>query len=203
MKPKTIIICVLIILTFTNVVLAVNTHTNTNSNKVNINENLEFTINFEEKAITADFSILFDSDKWEYIKEDTDKIETNYIKETSEIICCYYDQDKKGIDNISLKFKAKQETNKTKFKVTNITIHTITEEKQIADLESPNIRIVKKEENNNIIANNSKDETVIKNNISNNFNIEHIENNTENNKKDKIKDDTKVSTRLPKAGIRI
>lgn len=48
-----------------------------------------------------------------YVNSLTENLKTNYIKDKSEIICCYYDLNNIGTDKISLKFKAIKETNKT------------------------------------------------------------------------------------------
>ena len=144
-------------------------------NKIQIGNELEFTIDFGTKIQTADFSVQFDNEKLEYNSVSTEDLKTNYIAEQDKILCCYYDLTKIGTDKIILKFKAKAETNKTNIKITNITVHTKTEEKTIPDITSENIKIIKpfSDLTNNIIENNIISNNQIKNNTT--------ENNTTNN----------------------
>lgn len=198
MNKKIIIFFILIVLIFANIVLAVTIYPNINSNKIVVGENLEFTINFEEPIITADFSISFDSDKWEYIEATTEKLKTNYIEEKSEINCCYYDLNKVETNNITFKFKAKKETNKTKIKVTNITIHTKAEEKQMENFETENIRITN---DNQLVENTIETNNELTNNTTVNSNT--IEYNTIiNNEKNLVTDKTQADMTLPKTGYR-
>lgn len=188
-KRKIIVILILAILTFANIVSAVAVHSNTNTNTVENGKELEFTIRFNEKVITADFSVHFDSDNLTYIGASTEDLKTNYIKEKSEMICCYYDVNKIGTDTISLKFKANKETNKTNIRVTNITVHTNSTEMQINDITSENIKIIKTntETNNNIVQN-----------IVNNSNIQQQ---LDDSTKNENKDTTTAIRALPKTGL--
>lgn len=165
-KRKIIIIFILATLIFVNIVSAVTIHSSLNTNKVEIGDQLEFTINFNENIQTSDFSVYYDSKKLTYIGASTEALKTNYIEESNELICCYYDLNKIGTDKITLKFKATKETNKTNIKVENITAHTNTEEKQFENIVSENIKIENKKtmpENiqNNTTANSETDNTKI------------------------------------------
>ena len=155
-REKIILVFILLILIFANIASAVKIYDNTNLNKIQIGNELEFTIDFGTKIQTED-------------------LKTNYIAEQDKILCCYYDLTKIGTDKIILKFKAKAETNKTNIKITNITVHTKTEEKTIPDITSENIKIIKpfSDLTNNIIENNIISNNQIKNNTT--------ENNTTNN----------------------
>lgn len=188
-KRKIIVILILAILTFANIVSAVAVHSNTNTNTVENGKELEFTIRFNEKVITADFSVHFDSDNLTYIGTSIEDLKTNYIKEKSEMICCYYDVNKIGTDTISFKFKANKETNKTNIRVTNITVHTNSTEMQINDIISENIKIIKTntETNNNIVQN-----------IVNNSNIQQQ---LDDLTKNENKDTTTAIRALPKTGL--
>lgn len=207
-KIKNIVIFVLTILIIANIASVLATYSNTNSNEVNIGDEIDFTIDFEEKVITADFQVSFDSSKLTYIGSSTDNLKTNYVQEQSKIFSCYYDINKIGTEKIILKFKANQETNKTNIKISNIIAHTAIEEKQIPDIISENIKI--KKANQEISKNTTMNEGV-NNAISNN-----IENNNENsntdsnvlantinttNKSNEITDNTKSIKPLPKTGI--
>ena len=174
-REKIILVLILSILMFANIASAVKIYDNTNSNKIEIGNELEFTIDFGTEIQTADFSIQFDNEKLEYSRTSTEDLKTNYIAEQNKILCCYYDLSKIGTDKIILKFKAKAETNKTNIKITNITVHTKTEEKTIPDITSENIKIIKpfSDLTNNIIENNIISNNQIKNNTT--------ENNTTNN----------------------
>ena len=174
-REKIILVFILLILIFANIASAVKIYDNTNSNKIEIGNELEFTIDFGTEIQTADFSIQFDNKKLEYSRTSAEDLKTNYIAEQNKILCCYYDLSKIGTDKIILKFKAKAETNKTNIKITNITVHTKTEEKTIPDITSENIKIIKPFSDlaNNIIENNIISNNQIKNNTT--------ENNTTNN----------------------
>ena len=174
-REKIILVFILLILIFANIASAVKIYDNTNSNKIEIGNELEFTIDFGTEIQTADFSIQFDNKKLEYSRTSAEDLKTNYIAEQNKILCCYYDLSKIGTDKIILKFKAKAETNKTNIKITNITVHTKTEEKTIPDITSENIKIIKpfSDLTNNIIENNIISNNQIKNNTT--------ENNTTNN----------------------
>ncbi len=174
-REKIILVLILSILMFANIASAVKIYDNTNSNKIEIGKELEFTIDLGTEIQTADFSIQFDNKKLEYSRTSTEDLKTNYIAEQNKILCCYYDLSKIGTDKIILKFKAKAETNKTNIKITNITVHTKTEEKTIPDITSENIKIIKpfSDLTNNIIENNIISNNQIKNNTT--------ENNTTNN----------------------
>lgn len=174
-REKIILVFILLILIFANIASAVKIYDNTNSNKIEIGKELEFTIDFGTEIQTADFSIQFDNKKLEYSSTSAEDLKTNYIAEQNKILCCYYDLSKIGTDKIILKFKAKAETNKTNIKITNITVHTKTEEKTIPDITSENIKIIKpfSDLTNNIIENNIIPNNQIKNNTT--------ENNTTNN----------------------
>lgn len=174
-REKIILVFILLILIFANIASAVKIYDNTNLNKIQIGNELEFTIDFGTKIQTADFSVQFDNEKLEYNSVSTEDLKTNYIAEQDKILCCYYDLTKIGTDKIILKFKAKAETNKTNIKITNITVHTKTEEKTIPDITSENIKIIKpfSDLTNNIIENNIISNNQIKNNTT--------ENNTTNN----------------------
>lgn len=206
-KEKLLIILITIILSIINILLAV-TYSNAETS-ININEYIEFTIDFEEPIITSDFSISYDTEKLTYIGSSTENLKTNYIQENSKMYCSYYDINKIGTNKITLKFKANKETNKTQIKVTNITAHTNTEEKQLQDL-TENIKIIKQVENNSETTN----KTEISNNVTNNV-IDNIINdtidknpnsNTEKGNKieqntTQIKDNTTSSIPIPKTGI--
>ena len=140
-KRKITLIFILTILILTNIASAITIYSNINSNKVEIGDDLEFTIKFDEKIQTADFSVYYDNQKITYIGANTGDLKTNYLKENNELICCYYDLNKIGTDEITLKFKATSKTNKTNINVKNITIHTNSEEKQIDNIISENIKI--------------------------------------------------------------
>lgn len=174
-REKIILVFILLILIFANIASAVKIYDNINLNKIEIGNELEFTIDFGTKIQTADFSVQFDNEKLEYNSVSTEDLKTNYIAEQDKILCCYYDLTKIGTDKIILKFKAKAETNKTNIKITNITVHTKTEEKTIPDITSENIKIIKpfSDLTNNIIENNIISNNQIKNNTT--------ENNTTNN----------------------
>ena len=171
-RRKIILIFILTILILINIVSAI--HSNINSSKVEIEDQIEFTIEFDEKVQTADFSVYYDNQKITYIGANTTELKTNYIQKNAELICCYYDLNKIGTDRITLKFKAKAETNKTNIKIENITVHTNSEEKQIDNIVSENIKIEKKnlnEENNSVSKDNSSFDNII-NDTSSNSNIE-------------------------------
>lgn len=191
-KEKLLIITITIILSIINILLNV-TYSNAETS-VNINDYLDFTINFEESIITSDFSVSYDTEKLTYIGSSTENLKTNYISEDSRLICCYYDLNKVGTNKITLKFKANQETSKTQIKVTNITAHTINNEKQMQDLVG-NFKIIKQtEEGNNIeIKNNITINTTINSGITSNNNIE--KSNTP-----QAKDNTISATPIPKTG---
>lgn len=144
-KQRLLLIIITIILLIINILLTIN-YSNAETN-ININEYIEFTINFDEPIITSDFSISYDTEKLTYICSSTENLKTNYLQENSKLYCNYYDINKVGTNTITLKFKANKETNKTQIKLTNITAHTNTEEKQLQDL-IENVKIVKQTENN-------------------------------------------------------
>lgn len=148
-KITATIIFIISILLLINTVSATQLQTILNSNKVEIDEQIEFTINFNEKIQTADFSVYFDNEKITYIGSSTEDLKTNYRQQNKEIICCYYDLNKIGTDKITLKFKATTETSKTNIKINNITVHTDSEEKQLENITSENIKIVNKNTNTN------------------------------------------------------
>lgn len=195
-RRKIILTFILTILILVNIVSAI--HSNINSSKVEIGDQIEFTIEFDKKVQTADFSVYYDNQKITYIGANTTELKTNYIQKNAELICCYYDLNKIGTDKITLKFKATAETNKTNIKIKNITVHTNSEEKQIDNIVSENIKIEKKnlnEENNSVSKDNSLFDNII-NNTNNNSNIEisKIDNKSS-------EDNTKSIKSLPKAGI--
>ena len=197
-KEKITTIVTLIILTIANIIFATTTYSNASTN-ININDYLEFTINFEEPVLTSDFSISYDTSKLTYIGASTEKLKTNYIEESNELICCYYDTEKTGTDKITLKFKANGQTNKTQIKATNIIAHTTQKEKTIADF-TETIKINNQTENtnntpNNIIENISNNSTIENNNISNTTNITNIKDTNQ------IKDTTQSILPIPKTGI--
>ena len=179
-KQRLILIIITIILSIINILLTIN-YSNAETN-ININEYIEFTINFDEPIITSDFSISYDTEKLTYIGSSTEKLKTNYLQENSKLYCNYYDINKVGTNTITLKFKANKETNKTQIKVTNITAHTNTEEKQLQDL-IENVKIVKQTENNPEKPNEIE-----------------ITNNTINNTT-QIKDNTISTIPIPKTGL--
>lgn len=184
-REKIILVLILSILMFANIVSAVKIYDNTNSNKIEIGDGLEFTLDFGTEIQTADFLIQFDNGKLEYNSASTEDLKTNYISGQDKILCCYYDLTKIGTDKITLKFKAKAETNKTNIKITNITVHTKTEEKTIPDITSENIKIIKPFsdllnnviENNNVI-NNATASNTVNNEISNNTTSNTVNNET-------------------------
>ena len=143
-KRKIVIIFTLTILILANIVSAVTIHNSVSSNEVEVGDQLEFTIDFKENIQTSDFSVYYDTKKLTYIGASTESLKTNYVEENNELICCYYDLNKIGTDKITLKFKATEETDKTNIKVENITMHTNTEEKQIDNIVSENIKIENK-----------------------------------------------------------
>ena len=179
-KQRLLLIIITIILLIINILLTIN-YSNAETN-ININEYIEFTINFDEPIITSDFSISYDTEKLTYIGSSTEKLKTNYLQENSKLYCNYYDINKVGTNTITLKFKANKETNKTQIKVTNITAHTNTEEKQLQDL-IENVKIVKQTENNPEKPNEIE-----------------ITNNTINNTT-QIKDNTISTIPIPKTGL--
>ena len=179
-KQRLLLIIITIILSIINILLTIN-YSNAETN-ININEYIEFTINFDEPIITSDFSISYDTEKLTYIGSSTEKLKTNYLQENSKLYCNYYDINKVGTNTITLKFKANKETNKTQIKVTNITAHTNTEEKQLQDL-IENVKIVKQTENNPEKPNEIE-----------------ITNNTINNTT-QIKDNTISTIPIPKTGL--
>lgn len=179
-KQRLLLIIITIILSIINILLTIN-YSNAETS-ININEYIEFTINFDEPIITSDFSISYDTEKLTYIGSSTEKLKTNYLQENSKLYCNYYDINKVGTNTITLKFKANKETNKTQIKVTNITAHTNTEEKQLQDL-IENVKIVKQTENNPEKPNEIE-----------------ITNNTINNTT-QIKDNTISTIPIPKTGL--
>lgn len=185
-KQRLILIIITIILSIINILLTIN-YSNAETN-ININEYIEFTINIDEPIITSDFSISYDTEKLTYIGSSTENLKTNYLQENSKLYCNYYDINKVGTNTITLKFKANKETNKTQIKVTNIIVHTNTEEKQLQDL-IENVKIVKQTENN---PENSND-VEITNNTTNS--------NTETNNTTQIKDNTISTIPIPKTGL--
>ncbi len=185
-KQRLLLIIITIILLIINILLTIN-YSNAETN-ININEYIEFTINFDEPIITSDFSISYDTEKLTYIGSSTENLKTNYLQENSKLYCNYYDINKVGTNTITLKFKANKETNKTQIKVTNIIVHTNTEEKQLQDL-IENVKIVKQTENN---PENSND-VEITNNTTNS--------NTETNNTTQIKDNTISTIPIPKTGL--
>lgn len=194
-KRKITIVFIFTILILTNIVSAVTTYGNVNFDEVEVGDEIEFTIDFDENVITTDFSVHFDSNKLTYVDSLTQNLKTNYIKDKSEIICCYYDLNKIGTNKILLKFKAIKETGKTNITATNITIHTNWDEKQIDDITSKNIRIVKSSTN--------QEDNIIENNTNNNLQLD-IANNTINNDvtQNNGKDNTISTNTLPKTGIK-
>lgn len=191
-KITIIITFIFTILILTNIVSAETAYGNVDSDEVEVGDEIEFTINFDEKVITTDFSVYFNSDKLTYLNSLMENLKTNYIKDKSEIICCYYDLNNIGTDKISLKFKAIKETNKTNIRATNITIRTNSREKQIDDIVSENIKIIKSSTN--------QDDNIIENNINNDLQLD-ITNNTIDNNIVQI-DDTISTNKLPKTGIK-
>ena len=185
-KQRLLLIIITIILLIINILLTIN-YSNAETN-ININEYIEFTINFDEPIITSDFSISYDTEKLTYIGSSTENLKTNYLQGNSKLYCNYYDINKVGTNTITLKFKANKETNKTQIKVTNIIVHTNTEEKQLQDL-IENVKIVKQTENN---PENSND-VEITNNTTNS--------NTETNNTTQIKDNTISTIPIPKTGL--
>lgn len=185
-KQRLLLIIITIILLIINILLTIN-YSNAETN-ININEYIEFTINIDEPIITSDFSISYDTEKLTYIGSSTENLKTNYLQENSKLYCNYYDINKVGTNTITLKFKANKETNKTQIKVTNIIVHTNTEEKQLQDL-IENVKIVKQTENN---PENSND-VEITNNTTNS--------NTETNNTTQIKDNTISTIPIPKTGL--
>lgn len=179
-KQRLLLIIITIILLIINILLTIN-YSNAETS-ININEYIEFTINFDEPIITSDFSISYDTEKLTYIGSSTEKLKTNYLQENSKLYCNYYDINKVGTNTITLKFKANKETNITQIKVTNITAHTNTEEKQLQDL-IENVKIVKQTENNPEKPNEIE-----------------ITNNTINNTT-QIKDNTISTIPIPKTGL--
>ena len=189
-KQRLLLIIITIILSIINILLTIN-YSNAETS-ININEYIEFTINFDEPIITSDFSISYDTEKLTYIGSSTEKLKTNYLQENSKLYCNYYDINKVGTNTITLKFKANKETNKTQIKVTNITAHTNTEERQLQDL-IENVKIVKQTENNPEKPN----EIEITNNTINNT----TNSNTETNNTTHIKDNTISTIPIPKTGL--
>lgn len=189
-KQRLLLIIITIILSIINILLTIN-YSNAETS-ININEYIEFTINFDEPIITSDFSISYDTEKLTYIGSSTENLKTNYLQENSKLYCNYYDINKVGTNAITLKFKANKETNKTQIKVTNITAHTNTEEKQLQDL-IENVKIVKQTENNPEKPN----EIEITNNTINNT----TNSNTETNNTTQIKDNTISTIPIPKTGL--
>lgn len=179
-KQRLLLIIITIILSIINILLTIN-YSNAETS-ININEYIEFTINFYKPIITSDFSISYDTEKLTYIGSSTENLKTNYLQENSKLYCNYYDINKVGTNTITLKFKANKETNKTQIKVTNITAHTNTEEKQLQDL-IENVKIVKQTENNPEKPNEIE-----------------ITNNTINNTT-QIKDNTISTIPIPKTGL--
>lgn len=179
-KQRLLLIIITIILSIINILLTIN-YSNAETS-ININEYIEFTINFDKPIITSDFSISYDTEKLTYIGSSTENLKTNYLQENSKLYCNYYDINKVGTNTITLKFKANKETNKTQIKVTNITAHTNTEEKQLQDL-IENVKIVKQTENNPEKPNEIE-----------------ITNNTINNTT-QIKDNTISTIPIPKTGL--
>lgn len=189
-KQRLLLIIITIILSIINILLTIN-YSNAETS-ININEYIEFTINFDEPIITSDFSISYDTEKLTYIGSSTENLKTNYLQKNSKLYCNYYDINKVGTNTITLKFKANKETNKTQIKVTNITAHTNTEEKQLQDL-IENVKIVKQTENNPEKPN----EIEITNNTINNT----TNSNTETNNTTQIKDNTISTISIPKTGL--
>ena len=189
-KQRLLLIIITIILSIINILLTIN-YSNAETS-ININEYIEFTINFDKPIITSDFSISYDTEKLTYIGSSTENLKTNYLQENSKLYCNYYDINKVGTNTITLKFKANKETNKTQIKVTNITAHTNTEEKQLQDL-IENVKIVKQTENNPEKPN----EIEITNNTINNT----TNSNTETNNTTHIKDNTISTIPIPKTGL--
>ena len=189
-KQRLLLIIITIILSIINILLTIN-YSNAETS-ININEYIEFTINFDEPIITSDFSISYDTEKLTYIVSSTENLKTNYLQENSKLYCNYYDINKVGTNTITLKFKANKETNKTQIKVTNITAHTNTEERQLQDL-IENVKIVKQTENNPEKPN----EIEITNNTINNT----TNSNTETNNTTHIKDNTISTIPIPKTGL--
>jgi len=185
-KQRLLLIIITIILLIINILLTIN-YSNAETN-ININEYIEFTINFDEPIITSDFSISYDTEKLTYICSSTENLKTNYLQENSKLYCNYYDINKVGTNTITLKFKANKETNKTQIKVTNIIVHTNTEEKQLQDL-IENVKIVKQTENNP----ENPNDVEITNNTTNS--------NTETNNTTQIKDNTISTIPIPKTGL--
>lgn len=185
-KQRLLLIIITIILLIINILLTIN-YSNAETN-ININEYIEFTINIDEPIITSDFSISYDTEKLTYIGSSTENLKTNYLQENSKLYCNYYDINKVGTNTITLKFKANKETNKTQIKVTNIIVHTNTEEKQLQDL-IENVKIVKQTENNP----ENPNDVEITNNTTNS--------NTETNNTTQIKDNTISTIPIPKTGL--
>ena len=163
-----------------------------NNQNISQNEEFEYVISFDDTVITADFSIVFDTEKLTYIGSSTNNLNTNLKSENSEILACYYDLSKIGTKDIVLKFKANNITGNTKIDVKYITIHTQDQEKQIKDLTSKNIKIINaidNSENNNLIQNNTTDQNDI-GSISN----------ENTNQKNQSEDNTKKIGALPYTG---
>ena len=167
-KGKIIITFILATLILTNIVSAVTIHNNVNANEVEVGDQLEFTIDFNESIQTSDFSVYYDSKKLTYIGASTESVKTNYVEENNELICCYYDFNKIGTDKITLKFKATEETNKTNIEVKNITVHTNTEEQQINNIVSENVKIENKKALPENTSNQENENTTPENNLQNN-----------------------------------
>ena len=148
-KKVLAILKLLFILILTNIIYEINSYANLNTTELEIGQNLEFTIDFGKNIKTADFSVNYDQEKLTYMGASTEDLKTNFISDTNEIISCYYDLNKEGTDKIILKFKAKEETDKTNIKITNITIHTEQNEEEMNDITSENINITRKLSNEN------------------------------------------------------
>ena len=65
-----------------------------NNQNISQNEEFEYVISFDDTVITADFSIVFDTEKLTYIGSSTNNLNTNLKSENSEILACYYDLSK-------------------------------------------------------------------------------------------------------------
>ena len=173
MKKRINVVIVIIIFLIT-LCIGANSFAFNNKEEVPKNQIFEYVISFEEPVITADFSVLYDSNKLTYIGANTNELKINLNYDNSKILACYYDVNKIGTTNIVLKFKANT-VGTTKINVENIIVHTKNEEKVISDLSSKNIKIVDKVDNktenslnenidkaNENIANNSSEDETIK-----------------------------------------
>ena len=97
--------------------------------EIKLNDEIILKVKMQEKVITANFEINYNSKLFEFIEG----ININAAEKNGKIACIYGDLSGKGQDEFLIKFKVIKENQNSEFKIENIKVREINKEESYLD----------------------------------------------------------------------